>query len=36
MREAYEVDRNAIFRDFLTKLQQQAPLHHPLDAQGTT
>jgi inosine-uridine nucleoside N-ribohydrolase len=36
MREAYEVDRNAIFRDFLTKLDQHARPRHSVDAQGTT
>jgi purine nucleosidase len=36
MREAYEVDRNVIFRDFLTKLDRHARSHHSVDLQGTT
>jgi inosine-uridine nucleoside N-ribohydrolase len=36
MREAYEVDRNAIFRDFLTKLDQHARSPRSVAAHGTT
>jgi hypothetical protein len=36
MREAYEVDRNAIFRDFLTKLDRDAGSRRSVVAQATT